>query len=142
MKTKKRKTNPEIKKVTQVIKEHPSYKSLIRGVLNNIDEDEIQDVIEHGANAGFGNFVYYTDTHKFAMKYQKQIIELLEDTAEQLDMDTVSMFKNFSCVGELDKTEKKELYTYLSESKKLTAGGITNAMAWFALEEVCRWFEE
>lgn len=138
----KKNSRSSLPSVATVCKDYPEYAPLIKAVIREIGIEAVEDVNNSGADAGFGGFTYTNDTHKFAMKYQKYIIALLENTADQLGDEVVSMVKNFGMYGgSMDKEELRELYAYLSMSKKLEQGGITNTMAWFALEEVCRMFE-
>ena len=132
-----------MKTIKQVIKENADYKSLINAVINEIGKDSINDVINYGASAGFSGFIYYSDTQKFAMKYRKQIVLMLENLAEDLGEDVVSMVSNFGVFrnSKMDADDKKDLYKYLGGGRP-EQGTITNLMAWFALEEVCRMFNE
>jgi hypothetical protein len=126
----------------QVLKDNASYKTLINAVINRIGLDSVEDVNNHGISGGFSGFIYYTETHAFAMRYRKLIVRLLEDQAEQLGEDTVSMVSNFGIFrnSKMDTEDKKELYKYLGGGRN-TQSTITNVMAWFAAEEVCRMFE-
>lgn len=126
----------------QVIKDNPDYARLINAVVSNIGMDSIQDVNSHGIDGGFNGFIYYSDTHKFAMKYQKDIIQMLEQMADDLGEDVVSMVSGFGVFrnSPMDNEDKKDLYRYLSRGKP-SKGTITNIMAWFAAEEVCRMFD-
>ena len=127
----------------QVIAEMPEYKNLINAVISRIGMESVDDVINHGAYCGFSGFIYYSDTHKFAITYRKQIIQLLEESADSLGEDVVNMVKSFGVFrnNPMDSEDKKDLYKYLGGGRP-EQGAITNVMAWFALEEVCRWFEE
>ena len=129
-----------MKSKAQVLRENPGYKRLINAVIGNIGLESVEAVNNHGIAGGFNGFIYYSDTHEFAMNHRKQITELLEETAESLGEDVVSMVCSFRCV-EADKDDKKDLYRYLGGGK-VEQCSITNAMAWFAAEEVCRMFEE
>ena len=129
-----------MKSKAQVLREHPDYKRLINAVIGNIGIESIDDVNRHGIDGGFNGFIYYKETHEFAMKHRKQITALLEELANGLGEDVVDMVCSFRCV-EGDKDDKKDLYRYLGGAK-VEQCSITNAMAWFAAEEVCRWFEE
>ena len=129
-----------MKSKAQVLRENPKYKRLIIAVISNIGLESVNDVNRHGIGGGFNGFIYYTETHAFAMKHRKQITELLEEMANSLGEDVVDMVCSFRCV-EGDKDDKKDIYRYLSGAK-VEQCSITNAMAWFAAEEVCRWFEE
>ena len=132
-----------MKTIKQVIKENADYKSLIDAVINEIGEESVNDVINCGASAGFSGFIYYSDTHKFAMKYRKQIVLMLESMADDLGEDVVSMVSNFGVFrnSKMDADDKKDLYKYLGGGRPEQCT-ITNLMAWFALEEVCRMFDE
>ena len=63
--------------------------------------------------------------------------------ADQLGEDPVSMVANFGVFrnSPMDSQDKKDLYKYISLGNP-DQGTITNVMAWFAAEEVCRMFDE
>lgn len=126
----------------QVIAENPGYKSLINAVINRIGLDSVNDVNSHGISGGFSGFIYYTETHAFAMRYRKDIVRLLEEQADQLGEEVVSMVSNFGAFrhNKMDNEDRKELYKYLGGGK-CEKSTITNLMAWFAAEEVCRMFD-
>lgn len=130
------------KALSQVIKDNSDYKTLINAVINRIGLDSVEDVVIHGINGGFSGFIYYSETHAFAMKYRKDIIRMLEDMADQLGEDVVSMVSHFGVFrnSPMDAEDKKDLYKYLGGGRP-AQGAITNVMAWFAAEEVCRMFD-
>jgi len=68
---------------------------------------------------------------------------MLEDMADQLGEDVVAMVAGFGVFrgSPMDADDKKDLYRYLGGGK-VDQGAITNVMAWFAAEEVCRMFED
>ena len=68
----------------QVISENSDYKTLINAVISRIGLDSVQDVNSHGIDGGFSGFIYYSDTHKFAMRHRKDIIRLLEEMADSM----------------------------------------------------------
>lgn len=127
---------------TQVLQDNKEYKTLINAVIARIGMDSIEDVNNHGIDGGFSGFIYYTETHKFAMRYRKLIVKLLEEQADSLGEDVVSMVSNFGVFrnSPMDADDKKDLYKYLGGGRP-TQGAITNVMAWFAAEEVCRMFD-
>ena len=131
-----------MKTKTQVLKENEDRKSLINAVINNIGIESVMDVVNHGADCGFSGFIYHVDTHKFAMKHRKAICEWLEETADSLGEDIISMVGNFGVFrnSKMDTDDKKDLYKYLGGGRP-EQGTITNVMAWFALKEVCRLFD-
>lgn len=143
---------------TQVLRSNSSYKTLINAVINQLGgTDYVQDVNSHGMEAGFPGFTYYSDTHAFAMRYRKLIVRLLEEQANDLGEEVVSMVSNFGVFrpktnsrytesGRMDiestmnNEDRKDLYKYLGGGK-CEQSTITNLMAWFAAEEVCRMFD-
>lgn len=134
--TKKMKTKKE------VLQDNSNFKTLINAVINNIGIDSIQDVNNYGIDGGFNGFIYYSDTHSFAIKHRRQIIELLEYTAEQFGEDVPEMVAGFGVFrrSPMDAEDKRDLYRYLGGGK-VERGEITNIMAWFGAEEVCRMFD-
>lgn len=132
-----------IKTKKEVLAENPSYKTLINAVINRIGLDSVEDVNNHGIEGGFSGFIYYTETHAFAMRYRKLIVRMLEEQADSLGEDVVSMVANFGAFRNsgMDNDNKKELYKYLGGGRNQQST-ITNLMAWFAAEEVCRMFEK
>lgn len=128
---------------TQVLQDNKEYKTLINAVISNLGGIHyVDDINNHGINAGFPGFTYYSDTHAFAMRYRKIIVRLLEEQADSLGEDVVSMVSNFGVFrnSPMDADDKKDLYKYLGGGRP-TQGAITNVMAWFAAEEVCRMFD-
>jgi len=132
-----------MKTIKQVISDYPNYKRLINAVISRIGKDSVEDVNNHGIDGGFSGFIYYADTHAFAMRHRKQIVQLLEELADSLGEEVVSMVSNFGVFrrSKMDKDDRKDLYLYLGGGRP-EQGAITNVMAWFAAEEVCRMFEE
>ncbi len=135
-------TTNEIKSISKVIKENPNYAKLIKAVIDNVGIKSVNDINNHGIDGGFNGFIYYSDTRIFAIKHQKQIVEMLEEMADSMGEEVVSMVSHFGVFrnNPMDSDNKKDLYKYLSGVKP-SQGTITNVMAWFAAEEVCRMFE-
>ena len=133
----------KLKTKKAVITEHPDYKNLINNVISNIRLDSVSDVIKYGISGGFSGFITFTDTHAFAMKHRKAIKNLLQESADDQGIDIPEMVSYFGIFknSKMDSEDKQELYNYLGTGK-CEIGPITNIMAWFAAEEVCRWFEE
>lgn len=128
----------------QVLSDNPNYTRLINAVILQLGGmDNIEDINRHGISGGYSGFTYYYDTHKFAMRNRRQIVELLEEMAGSLGEDVVKMVSQFGVFrnSSMDADDKKDLYKYLGGGRP-EQGGITNVMAWFAAEEVCRMFEE
>lgn len=127
----------------QVLQENPDKKTLINAVISRVGMESVKDINNHGINGGFNGFIYYTETHAFAMRHRKEIVEWLEEMADSLGEDVVAMVSHFGVFrnSAMDNEDKKELYRYLGGSR-CEQSTITNVMAWFAAEEVCRLFEE
>ena len=128
--------------IKQVQKDNAQYKTLINAVVSRIGKDSIMDVVNYGIDGGFSGFIYYSETHAFAMRYRKLIVKLLEDQADQLGEEVVAMVSNFGVFrnSKMDNEDRKDLYKYLGGGK-CEQSTITNLMAWFAAEEVCRMFD-
>ena len=130
------------KSIAAVKREYPQHKRLISAVITQLGgTDSMQDICNHGIDGGFSGFIYYADTHKFAMRNRKAIVEMLEEMADQLGEDVVQMVNGFGVFrpNGMDADDKKDLYRYLGGAK-VEQGAITNVMAWFAAEEVARMF--
>ena len=119
--------------------------TLIRAVVKNMNgwgsfKERAQDVADHGASCGFGNFVYYTDTVAFTRKNRKAIAELAAQQAADFgDSSEIEMILGFNCFRQDDLTSSdiaRALYGRLTDDDKKTM--IYNALAWYALEEVAR----
>ena len=119
--------------------------TLIRAVVKNMNgwdsfKESAQDVVDHGAGSGFGNFIYYTDTVAFTTKNRKVIAELAAQQAADFgDYSEIEMILGFNCLQHDDLTSSdiaKALYGRLTDDDKKTT--IYNALAWYALEEVAR----
>lgn len=111
-------------------------KRLINAVIRRFGgRDQLKDVSHSGASAGFGGFIYYTDTVRFYKNNRREIAELVRDAAQELGIDSVTLVAGFSCLD--DNFETREsitrcLYGRMSRDDYTVA----NALSWFALEEV------
>ena len=87
-----------------------------------------------GAAGGFGGFVYYTETSAFARRNRARIVRSLENLAEGLGEDIVTMVKGFKCLdNEFSSSEiGKALWGRYDDDLQV----VYNALAWYALEEV------
>lgn len=131
----------DMKKTNEVIKEHSEFAKLIRSVRKNLDKESFIEVYNHGIGGGYGNFIYYSDTVSFWRKNKQQIILLMEEVADSIGENILEMAQGFGCLGkdyELSEIAKC-LYGNYSEKNRVH---IYNAFAWFAAEEVIRWFFE
>jgi len=123
-------------------------KRLINAVKKQLGGDKeenksmIQNVANHGADAGWPGFTYYRDTVSFYDKHKKDIVAIAEEMAEELGENVLDMIKSFNCLHNEYTTSEiaKVLYGRKNDSDEYTQ--IANAMAWFALEEVARYCED
>lgn len=125
-----------------VAESHISEK-LIRAVVRKIGGWEsftnyAEDVANHGAMGGFIGFTYYCDTVAFASKLRSEIMDYAEQLAKDLGDDgALSMIAGFNCLRDYKITQSEiadGIYNGRSEHRTT----VLNALAWFALEEVCR----
>ena len=112
---------------------------LIRAVVRQLGDWEYfqqsaPDVANHGADAGFSGFTYYTDTGPFYAKNRALIVALVENMADELGEGSAQMVQGFNCLGK-DYT-MTEIGRTLYGNKSQHNTYVANALAWFALEEV------
>jgi len=95
-----------------------------------------QDVCNHGAVGGFGGFIYYDNTVKFTKRNKAAILELCKEFDSQIEnVGVISFIASFNCLrGESQEDVADGLYNPRSDNQTI----VYNALAWFALEEVCR----
>lgn len=132
-----------MKSKKQVLDEYPDYKTLINAVIKRIGIKSILNINSYGIQGGFSGFIFYYETHKFAMRHRKIIVKLLNEDADSIGEDVVSMVANFGIFrkNKMDNDNRQDLYKYIGGGK-CEHGDITNLMAWYAAETVCRWFED
>lgn len=125
------------KYIKQAKANNTTFKSLIAKTLNQLgDENYISDVYSHGANTGFPGFTYYSDTSAFYRANKKQINELVREEAAQFDTNVIPFVLSFNCVNEDEEDNVGRcMYGRCNEDTVY----VENALAWFALETVCRW---
>ena len=118
---------------------------LIRAVVKNMNgwdsfKESAQDVIDHGASCGFGNFIYYTDTVAFTAKNRSAIAAYAYEQAKEIGYkDEIEMILSFNGLQHDDLTISdiaRSLYGRLADDDKKTT--IYNVLAWYALEEISR----
>ena len=92
------------------------------------------DVCRHGADEGFNGFIYYSDTINFYQKNKPAILELVAEMAAEMGESSIALVKSFNCV----QATEEEIGATLYASKTHHDTNVSNALAWFALEEVCK----
>lgn len=90
------------------------------------------------AQNGISGFIYYSQTHKFAIENQNEIIELLEEQAEGIGLEVFEMVASFGVFKNgIEKEEKKDIYRFLGGNTNIEeyeSFSVLNVMAWFAVE--------
>lgn len=98
-------------------------------------KEHAPDVTNHGADGGFSGFIDYTDTLEFTRKNRADIVALCEHLAEDIgESGPVALVRGFNCLK--DSTEAEVASTLYGKGDEDTQ--VSNALAWFALEEVAR----
>lgn len=100
---------------------------------NDDTMQELREVSEHGADAGYGQFIYYHDTIKFFDDNRELILTALNELADDLGESAVDMVKGFGCLnGDYNNEVEQVLMCLPCEDDTY----VKNALAWFALEHV------
>lgn len=117
---------------------------LIRAVVRQVGgwesfKEIAQDVTRSGANAGFSGFIYYSDTVAFTKRVRSEVLSLAENLASDLGESSAFVcIASFNCLDLSPDAVAEAFYNARSESRT----EVYNALAWFALEEVCRSFDD
>lgn len=97
------------------------------------------------AQNGISGFIYYSETHKFSLKYQKEIINLLNELADEQGIEVTQLVNSFGVFsGGMDKEEKLDLYKFLSGIKnvnKYETNSVLNVLAWLCVEQLAFEFD-
>ena len=117
---------------------------LVRQVVRQIGgwdsfKEQARDVSMYGAAAGFAGFLYYTDTCRFYAVNRDAILEAVRDMCDGLGEEPIQFVRSFNC---LKGATESEVGLTLYGSKKQHDTQVANALAWFALEEVARSFDD
>ncbi len=104
---------------------------------SGMDDDQIREAGEHGADAGWPGFTYHIETCKFFAKHQSMIAEMVKDMAEEFGQDPIAFVASFNCIED-DRETRDEIGRCLYGSPTDDDTTVPNALAWFALEEAGR----
>lgn len=118
---------------------------MTRAILRKLDRDELREVAQHSADAGWSGFTYTADTVAFYKAHKADILELAKQMASDMGVDMLELIRGFGCLQYTNPFGKRVPSFELSEIAEAIHSGrgndadtIRNAMAWFALEEVAR----
>jgi len=99
--------------------------------------DDLEDVVSHGASAGFPGFTYHKETVSFFKRHKGEIIKSLEEAADDFGEPVLGVVAGFRCMEGYSELEiAKVLYGHDDGSSEYTQ--IANCLAWYALETVAR----
>lgn len=105
------------------------------------DDEELQGVLEdvanHGADAGFCGFTYYSETCAFFDHNQTDIVDMVKEMADDFGTDPISLVAGFNCLDD-DCETRDEIGRCIYGKPTDDDTQVPNALAWFALEEVAR----
>jgi hypothetical protein len=92
---------------------------------SNMDDDQIMEAGEHGADAGWPGFTYTTNAAEFFQANAEDIWELLSESAEDQGMNIAQLIGSF-----------------VREDMIGAWPTFQNLLAWFALEECGRYLAD
>jgi hypothetical protein len=104
--------------------------------------ERLADVRNGGADAGFCGFTYYKDTVPFFKRNRAQIVALVESMASDLGEEPLAMVAGFRCLDSDPETKRSIAWCLYGGRLGDDDTYVANALAWFALEEVARAFEQ
>jgi hypothetical protein len=91
--------------------------SLEKHLQDNYSHNELADLANHGADGGFGDFIYYTDTVKYFETFKDECFAELNDYNESTGETGFPKYIN-------DNMSEYHLFC--------------NSMIWFAIENIAR----
>jgi len=103
----------------------------------------LENCAENGADIGISGFIYYSETIPFFKKNRTSIVAHMEQTAEEMGTDIITMVQNFGVFRRSEKPTAGEIGKALWDRSKTYPELTTlyNVFSWYALEEVSRtWY--
>lgn len=97
-----------------------------------------EDVTRHGADGGFSGFVYYSDTVPFVVRNRAVILDYAKQMAQDIGEPVYAMIGGFNCLKIGADEAAEAIHNPRSEQRT----NVMNALAWFALEEVARSYDD
>ena len=123
-----------------------SYELIKKAVFDQLGDDAEQELknvraCPDGAAGGFGGFIYYNETRKFAKDNMKAIYDFAKEEAEEFGEDVFKMIQGFGCLRDINPLTSEIAETIHGHPDNATINDgvdtqILNALAWFALESV------
>jgi len=113
---------------------------------SKLTSEEIIDAGAHGADTGWGGFIYYHETVEFFQNNKVAIIDLLKQMAGEFEeaniISFVASFNYLKSSIEVDNAETlDEIGRAIYGTPNKDDYQVQNALAWFALEQTGHWLE-
>lgn len=97
-----------------------------------------EDIANHGADAGWLGFIYYSETVAFAQRNRLDIVDYAYNMAYDMgESGAYSLIAGFNCFRGMDLTADS-VADAVNNKNHEDHTQVMNALAWFALEEVAR----
>jgi hypothetical protein len=135
-----------MKTLNQILKSGYLPSTLVRAVVRRVGIETLEDISEHGADAGWPGFSYHSETARFFKTHKKDILSLVDQMADDFGMNKLEFVAGFVCLSRLIESPKDKA-EMLDEIGRCLYGTpdhedvlVPNALAWFALETVARAF--
>ena len=121
--------------------------NLIKAVVDGLHCDNLEeltgtleDIVNHGIDGGFGDFIYYSDTVKFFLDNRDEIIDLVKEEASDFGVEPIDFVSSFVVLNGNDWTDEigRAIYGVIEEDDVT----IPNALTWFAAEDVARYLTD
>ncbi len=125
-----------MKTITEAAENSGMDEKLIRAIVRTVGMDYMEDICNHGADAGYPGITYYRDTVAFYKRHKAAILELAKTMADDQGEDILAMIAGFGCLKAY-KLGGWEIAAGLNGRGEM-ADIIQNAMTWFAAEEAAR----
>jgi hypothetical protein len=133
-----------MKTMTQVRTEN-GYDTFIRSIVNAIGRDNLEDIMNHGADCGYPGITYTADCMDIAWRNKATIRTLIERDADDCDLDVGKMLQSWKCIGS-DFTIHEIVRSLYQNHRPRWESDVDrvvwNGLAWYAAETVARWFCE
>ena len=111
--------------------------------LNEDNAGTLKDIANHGADAGFVGFTYYSDTCKFFDDNKDLIFkQLLEDRVNIGYNSLTEMLSSFKCFKDVDNYDIESFLINSEDESNEEQTTLKNGLAWYALESVAWQLEE
>ena len=122
--------------------EQTTFPALSRSIIRTVGRDSIQDLAEHGADAGFCGITYYRDTVSYYKRHRADINALVRRTADGFGEEPTALVAGFRCLAPADDETRESIGRCLFGGRLTSADDLTaNALTWFAAEECARQLE-